>query len=136
MFIEAHIQKCILALLQEPYTGTTGELSQLPETRVVQNDKWQDKLNKASIVVFDDDLEIIEDADENFFVTVLKTSNWEIAVVSIYMEDYLPIEPYLDHLRKIQIKYKETNAITRWGCQRLEHMVLPQQGRTTEVGNC
>lgn len=104
LLFEAGKRNIAFALVQEPYVGNKDELRQYPGTRVVQKTQNRTKPVKSAIMVFDDDLEVIEDptlTTENIAVATLRTNMWTLGVISIYLEDSLPIEPYLDHIRHI-----------------------------------
>ncbi|CAK1583201.1 unnamed protein product [Parnassius mnemosyne] len=84
--------------------GSQGILKRHVGTRVVQRNNNRTKPVKAAIVVFDENVEIIESptlTTENIAVAILKTNEWTMGVISIYMEDYMPIEPYLDNIKAI-----------------------------------
>lgn len=104
LLIEAQKRRISLALVQEPYVGAIGELKQHTGTRVVQCGTNRTKPVKAALIIFDDEIGIIENptlTTENIAVAVLETNTWKIGVVSVYLEDNLPIEPYLDEIHHI-----------------------------------
>lgn len=91
-------------MVQEPYIGGIGEMKSHPGTRVVQCARKTEKVNKAAIVLFDDTIDLTQCptlTTENFAVAKLRTGAWEIGVVSVYLDGGQPIEPDLDHLKKI-----------------------------------
>lgn len=111
---EAGKNKTIFALIQEPYTGNTGMLKTHPGTRVIQSQTNKNKPNKVAIVVFDKDLEIIATPSllaQNTVAAVLKTKDWTIGVISVYFEDSMPIEPYLDKTKEALEKLNTSHII-------------------------
>lgn len=58
---------------------------------------------KAAIAVFDHDMNVIqcpEFTTNNIVVVKIRTSAWEITVVSFYFEPDQPIQPYLEQLKR------------------------------------
>ncbi|KAJ2943479.1 hypothetical protein O0L34_g16587 [Tuta absoluta] len=107
LLIEARKRKVAFALVQEPYIGAQKEMKQYTGTRVVQKTYNRDKPIKAAVVMFDDSLEILECptlTTENIAVAILKTDSWTLVVASVYFEDHLPIEPYINEIENIKNK--------------------------------
>lgn len=133
LLIEAEKQKTCFALVQEPYIGSKGEVKQYSGTRVVQRTLHRTKPIKAAIIVFDEAIEVVANpmlTTENIAVAILKTSDWTMAVLSIYFEDSLPIDPYLDEIKRICSELKMGKLIiggdgnawsTWWGSVREDH---------------
>lgn len=110
LLVEAEKRKISFALVQEPYVGAKEELKQYQGTRVVQ--KYQNRIKpvKAAIVVFDGNMEVVEEpalTTENIAVAILKTKVCTLAVVSIYLEDHLPIEPYIEQMENVHKEIKK-----------------------------
>lgn len=119
--------------MQEPYIGSTGMLKHYRGVRIIQRNSNRAKPVKAAIMVFDSDVEVLDDQNlttENIAVATLKTSEWQLALVSVYFEDYKPLEPYLEHLKRI-LQTLETKYIiiggdmnawnTWWGSKSGDH---------------
>lgn len=103
LFLEARKRNISFALVQEPYVGAAGELKRYSGTRILQCEQNRTKPVKAAIVVFDDDIEILNDQttiNENIVLTCFKTTRWTIALVSVYFENNQPLQPYLNKLRE------------------------------------
>lgn len=135
LIAEAGKLKIIFALVQEPYyVGANKALKHYRVTRVIQMHQNRTKLVKAAIVVFDESVEIVEDpalTSENIAVALLKTGAWTLGVVSVYFEDYLPINPYIDKIKFIhgELKKRTGNIIiggdcnawnTWWGSEKVD----------------
>lgn len=130
LLIEAQKRKISFALVQEPYVGAIGELKQHVGTRVVQCGANRIKPVKAALIIFDEGVGIIEDhtlITENIAVAVVETNAWKIGLISVYLEDNLPIEPYLDKIHHICAKLQLNNIIiggdvnawsTWWGSEK------------------
>lgn len=104
MIEEAGRRKTALALVSEPYVGARGTLKQHTGTRVVQRSLGRTKPNKAAIVVFDPDIEIIEHpllTTENLVAATLKTNTWTIGIVSMYLEKDESIEQDIERIKEI-----------------------------------
>lgn len=61
LFLEAQNRIFSLALIQEPYVGSEGELKIYTGTCVIQDEQKGSKPVKAAIVIFDDEIEIAND---------------------------------------------------------------------------
>lgn len=111
---EGHKRGTSFAIVQEPYVGSVGEITPASGFRVIQRTQNRVKPVKSAIVVFDDQLEILECPElttENIVVMILKSMTSKIGVVSVYFEDSLPIEPYLTHIKMISEKLSECQLI-------------------------
>lgn len=101
---------------------------------------------KAAIAVFDPDLDVTQYPElttNNVVVVEVRTSAWKIALVSYYFESDQPVDPYLDHLRKIigllDNKYLiiggDANAkSTWWGSPHIDHRGEEMAGTLHELG--
>lgn len=125
LLIEANKKKIAFALLQEPYVGGLGRMRDYNGVRIFQNTDQLDGTTKAAIVVLDNDIDVIQHPEHttpNIVVVTLRTSAWEITVVSFYFEpDPKPIQPYLEQLKKIEQKFGrrlimggDANAKSAW----------------------
>ncbi|KAJ2940789.1 hypothetical protein O0L34_g14906 [Tuta absoluta] len=115
-------------------------------TRIIQRTYNRTKPIKAAIVVFDDSLEILECpklTTENLAVAIIKTNTWTLAVASIYFEDHLPIEPYIQQLEHIKntldvpmlLVGGDVNAwSTWWGSVREDHRGEILAGTLNDLG--
>ncbi|KAL0894322.1 hypothetical protein ABMA27_012948 [Loxostege sticticalis] len=104
LMVEASRRKLAFALVQEPYVGGIRRMKDYRGARVYQNATVGDGTVKASIVVFDDDLDVIQCPKltcDNIVAVRIRNSAWEIAAVSFYFEPDKPIGPYLDRLREV-----------------------------------
>ncbi|CAH2228376.1 jg2573, partial [Pararge aegeria aegeria] len=131
--MESQTRKICFAMIQEPYVGSEGVLTQTGGYRVVQKTAGRIKPVKAAIIVLDNNFEVLENptlTTENIAVAVLKTPSWELCVISIYFEDSEPIEPYLTHMKMIRDKLKPRHLIiggdanawsTWWGSDYEDH---------------
>ncbi|KAL0817996.1 hypothetical protein ABMA28_008538 [Loxostege sticticalis] len=102
--VESSRRKLAFALVQEPYVGGRRRMKDYRGARVFQNAAVGDGTVKAAIVVFDDDLDVIQCPKltcDNIVAVRIRTSIWEIAAVSFYFEPDKDIGPYLDRLREV-----------------------------------
>lgn len=114
MFVEAAKRKLAFALVQEPYTGNTGEMRNYSGVTIIQNAKKMDKPNKAAILLFDNTIDIIPCPNftaHNIAVAKLKTSSWEIGVLSIYLEGDNDIELDVGQINRIVASMGTQNVI-------------------------
>lgn len=75
--LESQKRGAYFALIQEPYVGSEGEMKQARGYRVIQKRQYRTKPVKSAIVVFNNDVEVVESPEmttENIVVAVLKTS--------------------------------------------------------------
>lgn len=113
LFREAQNKKISFALVQEPYVGAAGELKRYGQARIIQCGASRTKPVKAAIVLFDQNIEVLNDmttVTENIVATHLKTDKWIVGVISVYFEDTEPLEPYLEKL-KVILDSMQTNKI-------------------------
>lgn len=113
LLLEAQKRKLSFAVVQEPYVGAVGELKRYTGTRVIQSGPMRAKPVKAAIIVFDDEIQILTNStisSENIAVAILKTNKWTVGVISVYFEDSMPLEPYLDRLKEV-CESLQTNKI-------------------------
>lgn len=146
LLIEAKKLGACFALVQEPYVGNKNELKQYTGTRVIQCTRNRSKPVKAAIVVLNDDVNIIANpllTSENIASAILKTDEWTIGVVSVYFEDSLPIEPYLEQIVEVCKGMGEKNIIlggdvnawsTWWGSNTEDHRGEALVGVLNEMG--
>lgn len=133
VMIEASRRKIAVALLQEPYVGGAKSMKDYGGVRVFQSTCQGDGTVKAAIVVYDHELDVIQYpclSTNNIVVVKIKTCAWEIIAISFYFEPDQPIEPYLDHLKKIQQELSPKKLIvggdanaknTWWGSNKVDH---------------
>lgn len=89
-------------------------VNQYTGVRIVQKEQNRTKPVKAAIVIFDNQVEIIPSptlTNENIAVATLKTDTWTIVVASVYFEDHVPIEPYLEQIKIIRDKFTSTRLL-------------------------
>ncbi|XP_069365327.1 uncharacterized protein [Maniola hyperantus] len=122
-----------VSLIQEPYVGAEGIVGQYSGTRVIQKTKDRGKPVKAAILVHNQNWEIHEDpflTTENIAYVAIKTKDRVVNLISAYLEEDQPLEPYLEHLRKIITKKGSSNIIfggdvnawsTWWGSSEENH---------------
>lgn len=104
LIMEAGRRKTSFALVSEPYIGASGVLKQPNGTRVIQRSLNREKPNKAAIIVFDPDIEIIEHpllTSENIVVATLKTNTWTMVIISIYLEEEKAIDQDIGAIKHI-----------------------------------
>ncbi|GBP97306.1 Putative 115 kDa protein in type-1 retrotransposable element R1DM [Eumeta japonica] len=104
LLVEADRRRIAVALVQEPYVGSIGELRRYPGCRVVQKATPRRGPVKAAIIVLDSGVDVEEDQtliDENVTAAVIVAGNCRIGVVSVYFEGDMPIGPYLDRVRYV-----------------------------------
>ena len=91
-----------IALVQEPYVGSSGIMKEHPGTRVIQCTTHRQIPVKAAIIIFGDRLKIVQDSqlitETEVAVTVIAGS-LTIGVVSIYLEGDKNIHPYLNRIK-------------------------------------
>lgn len=93
-----------MALLQEPYTGSSGSMGMHAGVRIYQNTNVGEGKVKAAIAIFDHDLTVIQYpklTTNNIVVVGIRTVAWEIILVSFYFEPDLTIEPYISQMENI-----------------------------------
>lgn len=105
-----------VALVQEPYVGSSGIMKQYPGTKIIQCTLNRQRPVKAAIIVFGDLLRVINDPQlitETESVAILASGRLKIGVVSIYYEGDSDIEPYIEHTKVVcnQIKTQTTKII-------------------------
>lgn len=102
--LEASRSGVSVALVQEPYTGNTGELAQPAGTRVIQAVGTKEKPVKAAVVVFGSSIDVVLDPTiitTNVVAVLIKTGATTLGVVSVYFEgDPTPLGPYLESVRR------------------------------------
>lgn len=111
---EAEKRGVSIALVQEPYVGSTGTLKQYPGTRVIQCSLNRQKPVKAAIIVFGDRLRVIHDPQivtETECAVLLEAGTLKLGVVSVYFEGDQPIEPYIERTRTACQKLGTSNVI-------------------------
>lgn len=116
----AQKRKARFALVQEPYVGEQGVMNQCTGVRIVQKDFHRTKPVKAAIVIFDDHVEIIPSPtlrNENIAVATLNIHSWTVVVVSVYFEETLPIEPYLEQIKSIREKFANKRILLGGDCK-------------------
>ena len=121
-----------MALIQEPYIGSIGEMRSHKNARIVQKTTARQKPVKAAVIIFGDHLEVIEDpqlVDENIAAVTIKAGNLRIGVVSVYFEGDCEMEPYLNRLRQVCAKLPQNIIVggdvnawsTWWGSNSEDH---------------
>ncbi|XP_053618054.1 uncharacterized protein LOC128679687 [Plodia interpunctella] len=93
-----------IALVQEPYTGSSGRVKQYPGTRVIQCSSNISSRNpvKAAIIVFGDQFRIIHDPQlvtETESAVVLEAGSFRLGVVSVYFDGAADIGPYIERTK-------------------------------------
>lgn len=114
LMLEAKKRKIAIALVQEPYVGRIKAMKSYGGARVYQDSSSNGGTVKAAIVVFDQDIDVIQCpkfTTKNIVVVKLRTSAWEILAVSYYFEPDQPIGPYLDHLTNVMKELGPRKAI-------------------------
>lgn len=115
LILEAGNRRAAFALVQEPYIGAVGEMRTYPGVRVVQCcNRAADRVIKAAILVFDEQIDVIQCptlTTENIAVAKLRTSAWEVVVMSIYLEGDKAIEPYGLHIAKVVEEIGRGNVV-------------------------
>ena len=104
-----------MALVQEPYVGSKGTVTQFPGTRVIQCTLNRQKPVKAAIIVFSDRLRVVHDPQlvtETECAVLLEAGSLKLGVVSVYYEGDQPIEPYLERTKAVCEKLDTPNIIT------------------------
>lgn len=122
-----------MGMIQEPYVGAEGCIQPRLGYRIIQKVKNRTKPVKSSVVVFDDNIEIIENpilTTENIAVATLRTDAWTLGVISVYFEGSEDIEPYIAHMKRAKsalgcayiILGGDVNARSAWwGSDREDH---------------
>ncbi|XP_075990359.1 uncharacterized protein LOC142986010 [Anticarsia gemmatalis] len=103
-----------IALVQEPYVGSTGILKQHPGTRVIQCTLNRRKPNKAAVIVFGDNLEVIHDPQlvtETEAAVLIVAGTLKLGIISLYYEGDQEIEPYINRTKSLIGKLKTTHNI-------------------------
>ncbi|XP_046977641.1 uncharacterized protein LOC124543461 [Vanessa cardui] len=93
-----------VALVQEPYTGTSGSVKQYPGTKVIQCTHNINRSNpvKAAIIVFGDQFRIIQDPQlvtETESAVILEAGNFRLGVISVYFDGNVDIGPYTQRIK-------------------------------------
>ncbi|KAG6438996.1 hypothetical protein O3G_MSEX000394 [Manduca sexta] len=97
-------RRLAFALIQEPYVGGTGRVKNYGAAGIFQCAEREKGPVKAAIAVFDQTMDALicpEFTTTNIVVVKIRTSAWEIVVVSYYFEPDRPVDGYLDQLRDI-----------------------------------
>ncbi|CAK1589381.1 unnamed protein product [Parnassius mnemosyne] len=146
LFIEAEKRRADIALLQEPYVGGANTMKGQRGVRVFQNSSPGEGTVKAAVAVFNVDFNIKQYpklTTNNIIVVGIQTRAWEITLVSYYFEPDQPIEPYIDHLKKIEQEIGSTKWIaggdansksTWWGSPIVDHRGEEIAGAFEELG--
>lgn len=103
-----------VALVQEPYVGRTGVMTQIPGTQVVQCTLGHQTPVKAAIVVYGDTLEVIHDPQlvtENIAAVCIKAGQLSFGILSVYFEGDADIEPYIVVTGRVISRLATTNII-------------------------
>ncbi|XP_060809452.1 uncharacterized protein LOC132901769 [Amyelois transitella] len=95
-----------IALVQEPYTGSSGRVKQYPGTRVIQCSSNISSRNpvKAAIYVFGDQFRITHDpqlVSETESAAVLESGSFRLGVVSVYFDGTADIGPYIARTKAV-----------------------------------
>ncbi|XP_073966108.1 uncharacterized protein [Choristoneura fumiferana] len=105
--IEAEKRGVAVALIQEPYVGSIGEMRGRRGVRVFQNTSVGDGVVKSAIAVFDQEVDVVQLPQlttNNIVVVRIQTGAWVITLASVYLEcpkhDH-PIGADLDSLARI-----------------------------------
>ncbi|CAH2086162.1 unnamed protein product [Euphydryas editha] len=97
-------EKCGIqvALVQEPYVGREDRVSNWSGIRVFQCADNGESTVKSAIIVFNALRYTVypKVTSNNISVEGIRTSAWEIALVSFYFKPDLPMHLFLAHLRK------------------------------------
>ncbi|GBP08078.1 Putative 115 kDa protein in type-1 retrotransposable element R1DM [Eumeta japonica] len=102
LLVEADRRRIAVALVQEPYVGSIGELRRYLGCRVIQKATPRRGPVKAAIIVLDSGVDVEEDQtliNENVTAAVIVAGNCRIGVVLVYFEGDMPIGSYLDRVR-------------------------------------
>lgn len=127
-------EKLAFALLQEPYVGVIGRMSDYRGVRIYQYTGTDNETVKAAIAVFDADIDVIfypEWTTHNIVVAKLRTRAWEVVVVSFYFEPHPStmeqLGKYLEQLKQIERKFGkyiivggDANAKSTWWGNKVE----------------
>lgn len=103
-----------IALIQEPYVGSRGEMKQYPGTHIIQCTLNRQKPVKAAIIVFGDQLGVIHDPQlvtETEAAVKLVAGRLQFGVISVYYEGDQEIEPYLARTKAAYMKLQTNNII-------------------------
>ena len=135
-----------MGIIQEPYVGAEGCVRPRAGFRIVQNLTPGTKPVKSAVVVFDDNIEIIESpilTTANIAVATLRTDVWEVVMISTYFEGSQDIEPYITHLKRVKEELKHPNIIlggdvnawsTWWGSDHEDRRGEALVGALEELG--
>ncbi|CAK1592792.1 unnamed protein product [Parnassius mnemosyne] len=146
LFIEAEKRGADIALLQEPYVGGANTMKGQRGVRVFQNSSPGEGTVKAAVAVFNIGFNVKQYpklTTNNIIVVGIQTRAWEITLVSYYFEPDQPIEPYIDHLKKIKQEIGSTKWIaggdansksTWWGSPIVDHRGEEMTGALEELG--
>lgn len=110
----AEDQGVSVALVQEPYVGSSGTLKQYPGTTVIQCTLRRSKPVKAAIIVFGDRLRIIHDPQlvtETEAAVILEAGSLRVGLVSLYLEGDQDIAPYIERTKAICNKLSTSNIL-------------------------
>ncbi|XP_063823084.1 uncharacterized protein LOC135073021 [Ostrinia nubilalis] len=121
----AEDMKAAIALVQEPYVGSTGTMKLPKGTQVIQCTINRQKPVKAAILIFSDKLRVIHDPQlvtETEAAVLLQAGKTSIGVVSVYYEGDKDIEPYLRRTKAVCQKLNsqhiliggDVNAWSHW----------------------
>lgn len=131
LFIEATRKKADVALIQEPYVGRENCLRDYGGVRIFQNTYKNGRTNKAAIAIFNKDFEVIQHPEfttNNIVVVEIRTSAWNIVLVSLYFEPDLKMDEYISQLKQIHrrlgpnklVMGGDVNAKSTWWGSKIE----------------
>ncbi|XP_037292211.1 uncharacterized protein LOC119188594 [Manduca sexta] len=138
-------RRLAFALIQEPYVRSIGRMKDYGTARIFQCAKRVDGRVKAAIAVFDDDMDALicpEYTTTNIVVVKIRTSAWEMVVVSYYFEPNVPVDRYLDQLRGVcrtlglrrLLAGGDANAKSLWWSQEIDRRGEEVSGWLDEAG--
>lgn len=100
----AEEQGTAIALVQEPYVGSTGTVKQVPGTTVIQCTLNRQKRVKAAVIVFGDRLKVTHDPQlvtETEAAVLIEAGPLKLGIVSVYYEGDDSITPYIERTRAV-----------------------------------
>lgn len=146
LLLEAVNRKLAIALLQEPYVGGIKCMREYRGVRIYQSSTIGEGTVKAAIAVFDKDLDVIQCPQlttNNIVVVRIRTRAWTITLVSYYFEPDQPMDPYLEHIKKVKREVGNSRFIiggdanaksTWWGSPNENPRGKQMCGATDEMG--
>ncbi|XP_048480282.1 uncharacterized protein LOC119694816, partial [Plutella xylostella] len=102
-----------VAIVQEPYVGSSGIVKQVPGTTVIQCTLNRQKPVKAAVIIFGDRLRVTHDPQlvtETEAAVLVEAGPLKLGIVSVYYEGDDSISPYIERTKAVCEKLSSFTA--------------------------